>query len=115
MPNRRCRPSKTCSTTNSAKSNPLYMRYLHFTEMKFRFLPLSGLALVALCLMASSSLAQDVTVPMPGDYVAPRAPAPPEQIPDPTAVLQDDGSTFAVPIPGGGDIVVQGPATETPA
>lgn len=51
---------------------------------------------------------------MPGDYVAPDAGPAPEQIPDPTAMLQDDGSTVAIPIPGGGEILVEGPASETP-
>jgi len=52
---------------------------------------------------------------MPGEYVAPDATPPPEQIPDPTAMLEDDGSSFAVPIPGGGDVQVQGPESEAPA
>jgi len=66
-------------------------------------------------MLAPSAHAQDVTVPMPGEYVAPDTASAPEQIPDPTAILQDDGSTFAIPIPGGGDIQVEGPASETPA
>jgi hypothetical protein len=52
---------------------------------------------------------------MPGEYVAPDTVPAPEQIPDPTAMLQDDGSTFAIPIPGGGDVEVEGPASESPS
>ena len=83
--------------------------------MRSRLFPLTASVLIALSILASSALAQDVTVPMPGEYVAPDTAPAPEQIPDPTAILQDDGSTFAIPIPGGGDIQVQGPASETPA
>lgn len=77
--------------------------------MRSRLLRPTAPVLIALLMGASLAFAQDVTVPMPGEYVAP------EQIPDPTQILQDDGSTFAIPIPGGGDIQVQGPASETHA
>ena len=50
---------------------------------------------------------------MPEDYIAPGTPAAPQQIPDPTVILQDDGSSFSIPIPGGGEIQVEGPASET--
>ena len=83
--------------------------------MKSRLFLLTAPVLIALSLVASTALAQDGTVPMPGEYVAPDTAPAPEQIPDPTAILQDDGSTFAIPIPGGGDLQVQGPASETPA
>ena len=66
----------------------------------------------ALSISASVLFAQDVTVPMPEEYTAPGAAAP-EQIPDPTVILQDDGSSFSIPIPGGGEIQVEGPASET--
>jgi hypothetical protein len=83
--------------------------------MRLRFHLLAASILAALSMSASSPLAQDVTVPMPGEYAAPDAAPEPEQIPDPTAILQDDGSTVAVPIPGGGEIHVDGPASEAPA
>ena len=69
---------------------------------------------VALFVAAPIALAQDVVVPMPGDYTPPGAPPAPEQIPDPTAILQDDGSVVAVPIPGGGEVQVEGPQSEPP-
>jgi hypothetical protein len=65
--------------------------------------------------MASLALAQDVIVPMPGEYTASDSASAPQQIPDPTATFQDDGSTVTVPIPGGGNVVVEGPASEAPA
>jgi hypothetical protein len=83
--------------------------------MRSRRFLLTAPVLIAFSMLASSALAQDVTVPMPGEYAAPGTAPAPGQIPDPTAILQDDGSTFAIPIPGGGDIQVQGPASETPA
>ena len=83
--------------------------------MRSRLLRPTAPVLIALLMGASLAVAQDVTVPMPGEYVAPDAASAPEQIPDPTQILQDDGSTFAIPIPGGGDIQVQGPASETHA
>ena len=83
--------------------------------MRSRLFPLTAPVLIAFSMLASWVLAQDVTVPMPGEYAAPGTAPAPEQIPDPTAILQDGGSTFAIPIPGGGDIQVQGPASETPA
>jgi hypothetical protein len=71
--------------------------------------------LVALAIAAASALAQEVTVPMPGDYLAPDAErSSSQEIPDPAAILQDDGSTIAVPIPGGGEIQVDGPESEAP-
>ena len=83
--------------------------------MRSRLLRPTAPVLIALLMGASLAFAQDVTVPMPGEYVAPDAASAPEQVPDPTQILQDDGSTFAIPIPGGGDIQVQGPASETHA
>jgi hypothetical protein len=83
--------------------------------MRSRLFLLTATALFGLSMLSSAALAQNVTVPMPEEYVAPDAAPAPEQIPDPTAVLQDDGSTVAVPIPGGGEIQVDGPASETPA
>lgn len=83
--------------------------------MKLRFHLMAASILVALSMPASWALAQDVTVPIPGEYAAPDAAAAPEQIPDPTAILQDDGSSVSVPIPGGGEIHVDGPASEAPA
>ena len=76
-----------------------------------------SLAIVAACSMftVSTARAQDVVVPMPGDYVAPDSAPPPEQIPDASALLQDDGSVVVVPIPGGGEILVEGPASESAA
>jgi hypothetical protein len=79
-----------------------------------RFL-LTAAILIALVMLRSSVRAQDVMVPMPGEYVAPGTPPLPEQIPDPTAMLENDGSSFTIPIPGGGDVQVDGPASETPA
>jgi hypothetical protein len=76
-----------------------------------RFL-LTATVLITLSIMSFSAFAQDVTVPMPGEYVAPDTAPPPEQIPDPAAMLEDDGSSFAIPIPGGGEVQVQGPASE---
>ena len=76
-----------------------------------RFL-LNAAVLIALSMLTPSARAQDVTVPIPGGYVAPGTPPAPEQIPDPTGILQDDGSTITIPIPGGGDLQVQGPASE---
>lgn len=35
-----------------------------------------------------------------------------QPLPDPFAILEEDGSTFSVPIPGGGEIQVQGPESE---
>ena len=64
---------------------------------------------------ASAARAQDVVVPMPRDYVASDSAPPPEQIPDAAVMLQDDGSVVAVPIPGGGEILVEGPASEAPS
>jgi hypothetical protein len=82
--------------------------------MLSRRFPLTVTFLIASVMATSSVRAQDVTVPMPGEYVAPdTAPSPP-QIPDPAAMLEDDGSSFTIPVPGGGDIQVQGPASETP-
>jgi hypothetical protein len=92
--------------------------------MSFRPFQLAAAVFIAIALLAlpiatsiavTSALAQDVMVPMPDEYVAPDTAPGPEQIPDPTAMLQDDGSTFAIPIPGGGEIQVEGPASETPA
>lgn len=83
--------------------------------MRPRFHLLAASVLVALSMPTSSALAQDVTVPLPGEYAAPDAAPEPEQIPDPTAILQDDGSIVSVPIPGGGEIQVDGPASEAPA
>jgi hypothetical protein len=83
--------------------------------MKSTFVSITALTLLVLPIAAPPIFAQDVMVPMPGEYVAPDTPPPPEQIPDPTIVLQDDGSTVAIPIPGGGEIQVEGPASETPA
>ncbi len=80
--------------------------------MRSRFHLLAAAILIVFSMPASSALAQDVTVPMPGEYASGTA-AGPQQIPDPTSTLQDDGSTFAIPIPGGGEIVVEGPASET--
>jgi hypothetical protein len=71
--------------------------------------------LIACSMLASAAFAQDVTIPIPGEYVAPDATLAPERLPDPTATLQDDGSTIAVPIPGGGEVQVDGPASEAPA
>ena len=70
---------------------------------------------IALSMLTIAALAQDVTAPMPQQYTAPDAVSPPEQIPDSTAVLDDDESSFAIPLPGGGEIQVNGPASETPA
>ncbi len=83
--------------------------------MRSRFYLLVAPIFMLWPILASSALAQDVTVPMPGEYAAPDAAPESEQIPDPTAILQDDGSTVAVPIPGGGEIQVDGPASEAPA
>lgn len=83
--------------------------------MKSRLLLLAAPFFIALAMLASSARAQDVTVPMPGEYVAPDSAPPSEQIPDPTLSLQDDGSIVAVPIPGGGGIQVEGPASEAAA
>jgi hypothetical protein len=69
---------------------------------------------LSMSMSASAAFAQDVTAPMPGEYVAPDTAPAPEQIPDPAAILQDDASTFSVPIPGGGELQVEGPASETP-
>ena len=76
---------------------------------------LAAAVVITLSMLTPLARAQDVTVPMPGGYTAPGTPPAPEQIPDPTTTLQDDGSSFAIPIPGGGDIQVQGPASEVPA
>ena len=83
---------------------------------RFGYIACSAFAITAaaLWILTSSTFAQDVTVPMPGDYVEPGASPAPEQIPDPTVMLQDDGSSFSIPIPGGGEIQVQGPASEAP-
>ena len=83
---------------------------------RFGYIASSAFAITAaaLWILASSTFAQDVTVPMPGDYVEPGASPAPEQIPDPTVMLEDDGSSFSIPIPGGGEIQVQGPASEAP-
>jgi hypothetical protein len=83
--------------------------------MRSRLLLLAGTLFIALSTLALSASAQDVTVPLPGEYVAPDSASAPEQIPDPTLSLQDDGSTVAVPIPGGGEIQVEGPASEAAA
>jgi hypothetical protein len=71
--------------------------------------------LIACSMLACSAFAQDVTIPIPGEYVAPDGALAPDQLPDPSATLQDDGSTIAVPIPGGGEVQVEGPASEAPA
>lgn len=83
--------------------------------MRFRIFLLVALFLFAFSFHGSSSFAQDVTVPMPEEYAEPDAAPAPEPLPDPAATLQDDGSTVAVPIPGGGEIEVDGPASESPA
>jgi len=83
--------------------------------MKYPLILPFALILVALSILASSAFAQDVSVPMPGEYAAPDAAPALEPIPDPTALLQDDGSTVAVPVPGGGEIQVEGPVSEAPA
>jgi hypothetical protein len=74
-------------------------------------------ALVALAIacaaLGANAFAQDVSVPMPNEYGAGSAGAA-DQIPDPIAVLNDDGSSFTIPIPGGGEIQVQGPQSESP-
>jgi len=76
---------------------------------------LAAPVLIALSTLTLSARAQDVTVPMPGEYIASGTAPAPEQIPDSTAILDNDGSSFAIPIPGGGEIQVQGPASEIPA
>ena len=91
------------------ETRSMQARHRYFASRAF------AIAIATVLISASSLLAQDVTVPMPEDYIAPGAPPPPEQIPDPTAMLQDDGSSFAIPIPGGGEIQVEGPASETHA
>jgi hypothetical protein len=83
--------------------------------MRSRFYLLAASILVALSMPMSSALAQDVTIPIPGEYAAPDAAPAPEQVPNPTAILQDYCSTVSVPIPGGGEIQVEGPASEAPA
>ena len=58
---------------------------------------------------------QEVMVPVPGqDYSNPRAGGPytSEPLPSVVSPTESDPSAFAVPIPGGGDISVQGPASE---
>jgi hypothetical protein len=73
------------------------------------------LAALVSAMLAVSAFAQDVSVPMPNEYGgAPGTMASPDQIPDPTAILNDDGSSFAIPIPGGGEIQVQGPQSDSP-
>jgi hypothetical protein len=79
-----------------------------------RFLLTAAIS-IALSMATSSVRSQDVTVPMPGEYVAPDTAPSPQQIPDPAAMLEDDGSSFTIPVPGGGDVQVQGPASESPA
>lgn len=75
-----------------------------------------GLLVAVVSATASAPLfAQDVNLPIPGaDY--PGAAAGPERppLPDPGAILEQDGSSFSIPIPGGGEIQVQGPQSETP-
>lgn len=74
-----------------------------------------ALATLVSAMLAVSAFAQEVSVPMPNEYGgAPGTMAAPDQIPDPTAILNDDGSSFAIPIPGGGEIQVQGPQSESP-
>ena len=74
-----------------------------------------AVAIAALIATSASSRAQDVTVPMPGEYSGlPPQPSPMDQLTDQTAILDQDGSTFAIPIPGGGEIQVEGPSSETP-
>src|SRR5271170_496274 len=83
--------------------------------MRTRFFLLASTILGAFLTIAVSTRAQDVVVPLPEEYVAPDSASGPEQIPDPTALLDDDGSTVTVPIPGGGEIQVNGPQSEMPA
>jgi hypothetical protein len=89
------------------ENRPMLARCRYFSPRAF------AIAIAALSISAAASFAQDVTVPMPGDYSPPSTAAAPEQIPDPTVILQDDGSSFSIPIPGGGEIQVEGPASET--
>jgi hypothetical protein len=74
----------------------------------------ASLALAIACAaFGAAAFAQDVSVPMPNEYGAGSAGAA-DQVPDPTAILNDDGSSFSIPIPGGGEIQVQGPQSESP-
>ena len=82
--------------------------------MRLRNLALIAIAVVAITSTAGSAIAQDVVVPMPEDYAPPGSPPAAQQLPDPTAILQDDGSVVAVPIPGGGEVQVEGPPSEPP-
>jgi hypothetical protein len=83
--------------------------------MGSRLILLAAPVFLAMLLATASARAQDVSVPIPGEYAAPDSAPAPRQLPDPTAALQEDGSTVVVPIPGGGEIQVDGPASETPA
>jgi hypothetical protein len=81
--------------------------------MRSRFLLLATPILIAFAIAGSAAIAQEVTVPLPGDSIAPDAdPSSAAEIPDPAAILEDDGSTVSVPIPGGGEIMVDGPESE---
>lgn len=81
-----------------------------------------GLFVLALSIVFASAifaplaaLAQDIVAPTPGSYAPPDAAPPPEPIPEASVPRQDDGSMVSVPIPGGGEILVEGPASEKPA
>jgi hypothetical protein len=92
-----------------ADTQSMPARFGYFASIAF------AIAAAALWISASPTFAQGITVPMPDEYLGSGASAAPEQIPDPTVILQDDGSSFSIPIPGGGEIQVEGPASEAPA
>lgn len=84
--------------------------------MKRLCVSLSAAAIVLVAIACAPALlfAQDVTVPMPGEYGASNGAVSADELPDPAAILNEDGSSFSIPIPGGGEIQVQGPESEAP-
>lgn len=73
---------------------------------------LAGLVTIAASIpMAAQLAAQDVGATSPYSASGVQSAQP---LPDPAAILEEDGSTFSIPIPGGGEIQVQGPQSEPP-
>ena len=72
--------------------------------------------MAALAAFTAIAAAQDVTVAPPTMYSPSGGlPVSSSQINDPAAILDQDGSVVSVPIPGGGSVQVEGPASEPPA
>lgn len=77
---------------------------------------MSAALIIVMAIMTSAAIAVQAHAqeyPPGSPYYAPGT-QPSEPPPDPFAILEEDGSKFSIPLPGGGDIQVQGPQSEPP-